>query len=288
MSSSRTWSTSSSDSFSRRYKRRYSPTWSTSSSSLPSLETGGMFNLPSLEICKTYPCELDGIEKGIFNHPVLLLEVQGDHAYVLVTSSLDGKKLEDYHPKEYHVQMEHVPLFPAAPHRLTGEQLKFDQGLQMPRPCYVKIRERHLVPILCLKPYNVGTHDPQHLRLAPESLADLAWARDNTDADREQRYTARRGSLRLPSPLTTPTPTPPRTWSPTLPAAPPKLAGRRPLAAARDLTAASWRAPTSSTPRRLNESWRSSAPAPTENAQRRLGFGSRGVWRRQMRSASEK
>ncbi|KAL8825570.1 MAG: hypothetical protein Q9191_004330 [Dirinaria sp. TL-2023a] len=267
MSYSSSWGSSSSETSSRSYKRRYSPTRPSSSSAVPSYEPGCMFNLPGLEECSTFSCNLDGIEKGIFNHPVLLLEADGDHGYVLVTSSLDGKKLEEYHRKEYHVQMEHMPLLPAQSHHLTGEQLKFDQGLTMPRPCYVKIRDSHKIPLVCLKPYLVG-RDQAQLRLAADSLFDLRWARDNTNADRELK----RGAWQNPLPVSPPqTPSPPQTC--------------RPSTITRDLNAP-WRGSASSTPRSLNDDWRRINPRPAQTSERRLGFGPDGMWRRDVESSS--
>ena len=268
-SSSPSSNCSNSSNSSRSYKPRYSPPRPSSSSSAPTLEAGGVFNLPSLDICKACHYDVDGIEEGIFNHPVLLLSAEEKYACVLVTSSLDNKSLKDYHPKERHVQMEHIPMLPAEPHHITKELLKFENGLEMPRPCYVKIRETHRVPLACLKPYQVGEKH-QHLRLCAESLADLHWARSHTDLERS--LSTRRSSSLLPSPVPSPV---------TLPANPVR---HRATSAACDPPVPSWRARrTSSTPRQLNENWRRSDPLPRqEGSERRLGFGPHGNWRQEV------
>ena len=278
MSTSRRCSSSSSNysnSFdsSRNYKRRYSPIRPNPSNSATTFEVGVVFNLPSLDICKDSICknshyDFDGIEKGIFNHPVLLLSVEGDYASVLVTSSLDNKRLKDYHPKEHHVQMEHIPMLPAEPHHITKELLRFENGLEMPRPCYVKIGETHRVPFACLSSFAIGEQH-QRLRLLAESLADLRWARSHTNLERALR--ARRSSSLPPS-------------SPPSPATPLATPIRNRVLSATYEHPVPWRARrTSSTPRQINENWRRSDPLPRqEGSERKLGFGPQGKWRQEV------
>lgn len=274
MSGSRRSSFSSTKSTSSRSSSRYSPT----RHAVPErMEPGCMFNLPDRKICEDIvgSLPLQRINEGIFNHPVVFLEANGDEARILVTSTLDGKSLEDYHSDQPHVQMEHMPILPAQPHYLTNERLEFENGLEMPRGCYVKIRNAHQVPLACLYRAFRNGRNQEQLRLTQDSLTTLIWAMDHVD----DRFARCSSPYTLPSPSSLPSPPPLQAALSTKPKTSSPLAST-----AFQVKVKSFKTATVTATRNLEGNWRKPA---AEGTKKKAGFSIEGNWRKLTRSSKE-
>lgn len=186
---------------SRRPSNSYRPPvrdWHRKSSSQScDFEPGAIYNLLDWEKDGYNLPNLDG---GIIGHPVALLDLQGEFARVMITSTLGGKTLRDFHKgskREYNVHMEHIPIHPSPYHHITGEQLKLTNS-RFEKASYLKVKDLHIVPIMCLRPY-MGKGSRQQLKFTAESWENLKQWRLMADEDRQLHSPP--PSTRVQSPL---------------------------------------------------------------------------------------
>lgn len=151
----------------------------------------------------------EDINSGIYGHPALILDVDGNNVKLLVISS---QSITDRSP---YVVMQHLPIYPREPHPFTGEQLMLSGGPNGDRchsPCYVKVYQVYDLPRRILLK-NVDPTSKRELRLCHESFEYVKSAVANYQEDNFERtrrpfpgfpgVTVRREDL-YPSPPLTP------------------------------------------------------------------------------------
>ena len=122
----------------------------------------------------------DGIHPGIYNHPGVILDVQGNDVHFLVISTISLKD------RDASVRMQHLPIFPMDPHPDTGEQLWLKEG-ECHKPGYVKVHEVWILPIRILLK-NCDPITGVELELQPESFDYVKEAVARYDWDQEKKH----------------------------------------------------------------------------------------------------
>ena len=133
----------------------------------PTIEPGMLVCLIKVDQFDEYEwSDRPGIKRGIYNHPALILDVNGNNVKLLVVTS---KSLGDRKPV---VVMQHLPIYPKAPHPATGEQLVLSggpEGDKMDSNSYVKVYQVYDLPRRILLK-NVDKTSKRELRLSSESF----------------------------------------------------------------------------------------------------------------------
>ncbi|KAL8791595.1 MAG: hypothetical protein Q9195_005800 [Heterodermia aff. obscurata] len=127
-----------------------------------------------------------GVDASIYNHPALILDVNGNNVKLLVITTQEIAERSGY------VRMQHLPIYPREPHPDTKEQLLLSGGENGDRcrdPSYVKVYQIYEFPKRLLLT-NVDKISKRELRLSDESFdyVKLAVARYKRDTP---HYTVR-------------------------------------------------------------------------------------------------
>ena len=132
----------------------------------PSFEPGRLLMLPAERTCldRGWVRE-DGRHRGIFNHPVVMIDEDRDSVLVVIVSSMNDCPLSDKTP---HVRMQHLPIHPKPPHPDTGELLRVVNG-SADKASFVKVHEKYWFPKKIFGT-NTDRNTGEELKLSAESL----------------------------------------------------------------------------------------------------------------------
>ncbi|KAI0854682.1 hypothetical protein F4860DRAFT_508042 [Xylaria cubensis] len=103
------------------------------------------------------------LDDGCYNHPVLLLtsHLPNGKADVFIITSFGGVDLETRFPTQLEVRRHHLPIAPSPAHPDNGILLVLrDKSYKLRKNSYVNTRDKRVVRVDLLRPYNRRQPDP--------------------------------------------------------------------------------------------------------------------------------
>ncbi|KAI1737873.1 hypothetical protein F4680DRAFT_201018 [Xylaria scruposa] len=117
------------------------------------------------------------LDDGCYNHPVLLLtsHLPDGKAEIFIITSFGGVDLETRFPTQMEARRHHLPIAPSPTHPDNGILLVLrDQSHKLRKDSYVNTRDKRVVQVDLLRPYNRRRPDPYLSKKSFKQLCQYA------------------------------------------------------------------------------------------------------------------
>ncbi|KAI0544034.1 hypothetical protein F4679DRAFT_61350 [Xylaria curta] len=117
------------------------------------------------------------LDDGCYNHPVLLLtsHLPDGKAEIFIITSFGGVDLESRFPTQMEARRHHLPIAPSPTHPDNGILLVLrDQSYKLRKNSYVNTRDKRVVQVDILRPYNRRRPDPYLSKKSFKQLCQYA------------------------------------------------------------------------------------------------------------------
>lgn len=134
----------------------------------PLFEPGRLLMLPDEVTCTDdgWVRQRDNFpHRGIFGHPVVMIQEREHEVLVLVMSTLNNH--QDFASKDGYTRIQHIPIWPCEPHPDKGELLLIDG--ETDKPSCVKVHEKYWFPKQIFRP-NTDRFTGKQLKLGSSSV----------------------------------------------------------------------------------------------------------------------